>query len=187
MAARLLPALLGGVCLFGCLVPQDDNVLFDLPPQRNSPPRVVVGQTQPQQVVTLLLGDGCRQPSFEAKVEDPDLKDVIRNRWFIDPNGTHTSLFTDGQPLPESLTSIRSSSVKMPTTLFTASPLATAGTHVIELLIADGELSEGAQPFVRTVTGALPDGGRGTLTDQSYVDTYQWFVTTDLKPCPVLP
>src|SRR4051812_39152025 len=73
--------------LQGCLIPQDDQVLQDLPPKKNSPPRIV--GTLPESPTTLQFGQGCNtaakhEDRFSVSVEDPDLGDAIQNRWIVD-------------------------------------------------------------------------------------------------------
>ena len=56
--AGLLLSLMVGPLLSGCLLPQDDQVFVDLPPKRNSPPRIVTWQPD-QQSVGFKSGTGC--------------------------------------------------------------------------------------------------------------------------------
>lgn len=163
----------------GCVWPQDDQVLPEIPPRRNSPPRILLNTVTPQ--LDTNVGPNCR-PAFSFNVEDPDTGDLIRNRWFVFKQGEARTLYFDGRALQPSTTAVRQTRVVAPDALFSAaSELVQNGEHRLEVVIADGELGEGATPLPRT--RGLPDGG--TVDDPTYIDSFVWFVNTSdtTPPC----
>ncbi len=170
--AGLAVAVLG---LGGCLIPQDDTLLAELPEQRNRPPRIIEQQVQPLQRLIKEFGgaDGC-EISFEVKVEDFDVDDALYVRWYIDsqPQKTETRLTNNGSAqrgeAAELFISLRAAN----------SPLSAPGPHLVEAVVADGLVVDGKPQHN---THKLPDGG--TIEDLVYVDTYAWFINTVQGDC----
>lgn len=165
-----------------CVLPQDDIVLPELPRKRNSPPRILLNTVTPQVKATLDLGINCKRIGFSVNVEDPDVGDLIRNRWFVDPNEQHTTQGFDGTELRGATTAVRTNAAAPPSDIYSGT-LANEGTHVVEVVISDGELSQGATPRPNSIQGPLADGGFGPVEDITYIDTYSWFITTRSMPC----
>jgi hypothetical protein len=165
-------AALGAVLYAGCLLPQDDTLLEDIPPPVNQPPAILESEVQPSsRAFTVDGGTGCPNLVFSAPVEDPDIQDILYFDYYLDtaqveqgtvpPNGnafrteaaTYTVEFTDAGPGP--------------------------GMHLVEVLVADGPLVNGV-PVPRMVT--LPDGG--TRVDTTYAVSYVWLMTVTGGGCP---
>jgi hypothetical protein len=191
MAGRLLSVAVAAVLVHGCLLPQDDQVFDDLPPRRNIAPRIVQDQAKPGAVtaIDLELGPNCRRPSFSVVVEDLDLADRIRNKWFVDPDQAFSTVNFSTNPLNQSETSIRNTPFTAPTQLFSAgSKLAEPGQHFLTVVIADGEF-EGGGIATLGRSHVIPDGDGGTrvVIDPSHTDQFTWVINTTLSPCADLP
>ena len=121
----------------------------------------------------------CRE-EFQASVEDADLEDTIRSRWYIDPDPKFTNQSPDQGDAVEgpSLIPQRQSPVRPPPS-FTAdgSKLANGGLHRVVLVVTDGVFLGQNITDVGFAT-VLPDGG----TDPYGIDTFEWFVNT-VKTC----
>lgn len=175
----LLLCLLSGGWGTGCLVPQDDHLLQDLP-QTNHPPRIVEDAVSPQARI-ITTDTACPELQFLAPVEDPDLGDLLFVNWYLSDLTTNTAPL-----LPSRSDTISNSTgqlVRKDTAALTlgfgpGSPLQQPGVHVIELMVSDGAVVNRV-PQPRD----LPlDGGTGTLT---YANTYVWVVNvTDTGVCP---
>jgi hypothetical protein len=168
----------GAILLCGCLIPQEDHVLGDLPPRKNQPPQILENLLQPaNRFVTVQNGANCPDLSFVAPVSDPDVDDRLIYNFYVDPDLNpafvkQAILANGGSPQrPEPATYEVSFAV--------AGPLQQPGEHVVELLLADGPLVN-REPQPRVVT--LLDGG--TALDPSYAVTYAWVVTVNPGPCP---
>ena len=71
----LAAAALGALLLAGCLLPQEDTILEDIPPPVNQPPAIIESEVQPpSRSFTVDGGTGCPDLVFSAPVEDPDLE-----------------------------------------------------------------------------------------------------------------
>ncbi len=153
-------------------------MLTDLPPKKNSPPRIVT--VDPASPVPVKLGLNCKVQQFRVVVEDPDVGDPIRNKWFteLDPLGL------GGTTLAVEDAGTRSKPVQPPSTLFSATSIyaTNRGKHKLTVVIADGEFSEG-DTLVERVVGTLKDGG--VQYNPAYTDSYTWDIdTSDGTPCP---
>jgi hypothetical protein len=170
----------GAVIGSGCLLPQEDGVLqpFVLP---NNPPRIKAENAEPPKNTTIGV-DGCRK-EFKVPVEDPDVDDRVQSRWYVDYDfeNDETNTPTDEITLENTGEAVRGPATKT----FTNGPfgeLATAGTHVVTLMVFDGELGvfdgPNSIPRSRPIPGF--DGGNPT-----YSDSYDWIVFTDpAVQCP---
>src|SRR5688572_2825701 len=96
--------LCSAFALSSCLLPQNDDPLPEIPPQKNRPPRLLRGQLDPKppDLITFGIAAGCPAPNVKAVVEDPDTEDVIRVRWTVyNADGTRpTNQVTDTPNLP---------------------------------------------------------------------------------------
>jgi len=178
----------------GCLVPQDDEVLPDLPPQRNSPPRILREATVPaNRKLTVNTGAACK-PTFSVSVEDTDFdptsqtyKDTLRSRWFIDPNNEYTStpgsIVREGNPVAPGTSLVRV--VEAPPQLI-AALAGLSNEHRVEVWVTDGEFVEFSEPppgGLRVVgkPAEMPDGS--TLENPAFYDSHEWLVTVE-GGCP---
>jgi hypothetical protein len=185
MAGRLLSVAVAALLVHGCLLPQEDQVFDDLPPKKNSPPRILPGLERPASPLLLELGDNCRHEPFSINVEDPDRADRIRSKWFVDPDSMFTGVSFSSNTLTESQTTVRNAPIKSPTQLFSASSLLdTIGPHKVTVVIADGEFELGIQTSPRTHVVVASDGGTLVIEDPSLIAYYTWSVTTTKTPCP---
>jgi hypothetical protein len=168
--------VLSVLALTACLLPQEDNILQDIPPLLNRPPRIVEGAVQPaSRIFTVDGGGGCPQIVFSAPLEDPDLLDLLYFDFYVDGS---TTVVAQGTVPPDG--SAQRSTLATYTVSFTSpGPVQTPGTHLVELLAADGPLVNGS-PQPRTV--ALPDGG--TRVDPTFAASYVWQVTVLGGACP---
>lgn len=194
MAGRLLRGVIAALLLHGCLIPQDDPVLPDLPPQKNRPPRILVDKAEPGMVASVDLGDNCPRQVFSAQVDDPDFRDQLQHRWFPDPKPDFTTVYFDGLVIPalkanadggSPSSTVRS--VTQPFKLFsTGSVLFDApGSHTLTLVVTDGVFVVGAPTGIEigAKTSVLLEDG-GPLDDPAYTAMYTWNVTTNRTPCP---
>ena len=160
----------------GCGTPPQE-----VEPRRNHYPRIVDGLSKPEDpVVKLELGSNCKIPGFSAVVEDPDLEDPIRSRWFVDPDVSFSGVSFTAPTLPSSATSVRNTPIVAPQQLFdVGGKLAEAGQHRLVLVIADGEFGVGIETLPLNIV--IHDAG---VKDPTYTDRFTWFVTTDRNGCP---
>lgn len=171
--ARLLLALGASLCLAGCLLPQDEAVFPDLPPRRNTPPRIL-DYAPPDLVTSVFVGTSCVNTTFTLSVEELDTSDTLKSQWFIDR--TRSSPSYQGASVPGPATQ---RNIEAPASLLLGlGSFLDLQRHTVEAFITDSEFTE----TVGTATRApvtLPDGG--VLQDTGYVVTKAWFV--DVKPC----
>jgi hypothetical protein len=167
-AARVLAA---STLLFAaCLLPQEDNILVDLPPPLNRPPRIVESEVQPaSRIFSLDGGTGCPELVFSAPAEDPDIADILFYDFYVDASSTVVAQGT----LSASGTAERTEQARYAVSFATPGPVQVPGTHLVEVLV-------NRIPLPRTV--ALPDGG--TRVDPTFAVSYAWQVTVTGGPCP---
>lgn len=178
-AGRMIGTMLvAAVVLPACLIPQTDYVLEPLAPEKNQPPRILEELVQPPgRFVTVKNGSSCPNLVFSAPVSDPDVADTLVYNFYVDadvnPSFVKQGIIgADGQV-------IRSEPATYEVSFATANPLQQPGDHVVEVLVADGQLA-GRTPLPRPVQ--LPDGG--TVQDTTYAVTYAWTVTVTAGSCP---
>jgi len=164
--------------LEGCLLPQNDSILQDIPPPVNRPPAILEAQVQPSpRVFTVDGGAGCPALTFSAPVQDPDVGDTLYYDYYVD------SLADTGQvaqgTIPPSGSAVRAEAASYTVNFGTAGPLQTPGEHFVEVLVADGPLVNGS-PVPRTVP--LADGG--TRVDATFAVSYVWLLTVTGGSCP---
>jgi hypothetical protein len=166
------------ILLGGCLLPQEDHILGDLPPRMNQPPQIVESLLTPaSRFVTVQNGGNCPLLTFKAPVSDPDVEDRLIYNYYIDPNLNPG--FVKQAILPNGGSPQRPDPAQLDVSFAVAGPLQQPGQHVVEVLVADGPLVN-RDPQPRVVT--LLDGG--TALDPSYAVTYAWVVTVNPGPCP---
>jgi hypothetical protein len=179
---RRLPLACGAVALAtllsGCLVPQEDHILGDLPPRKNQPPQILENLLTPiDRFVTVQNGSNCPLLVFKAPVSDPDVDDRLIYNFYVDANLNPG--FVKQATLPNGGKPERPDPAEYDVSFQVPGPLQQPGEHVVEVLVADGPLVN-RDPQPRVVT--LLDGG--TALDPSYAVTYAWVVTVNPGPCP---
>jgi hypothetical protein len=179
---RLLPlaswVVAWATLLCGCLIPQEDHVLGELPPRKNQPPQILENLLKPaNRFVTVQNGTNCPDLSFSAPVSDPDVDDRLIYNFYVDPD--LNPAFVKQAILANGSSPQRPEPATYDVSFAVAGPLQQPGEHVVELLLADGPLVN-REPQPRVVT--LLDGG--TALDPSYAVTYAWVVTVNPGPCP---
>ena len=178
MAGLLLFAL---CCtpLLGCIIPQDEQLIGELPPKRNGP--IAIKRTDPPTVRTTWYNStSCPslEPSFKLTVEDEDLGDVMSSLWFIGDTNTQPYAPT---PLPGGS---NPRNVFPPSSLGFKSALANliAGSAaVLTVYVADTSFQEvvGGQVALVPRDTKLPDGGS---LDFGKMDSFTWVL--DVEACP---
>src|SRR4051794_21714494 len=78
-----LGLLWGAVSVTACLLPQEDDPLPAIPPQKNRPPRIIRNQVSPQRHLSVYTPKGCTDPEVEVFVDAPDGEDLIRAGWRV--------------------------------------------------------------------------------------------------------
>lgn len=166
------------IAMLGCIVPQDFSFSDDPPPFKNNPVKIV--QPDPTgTIITLNNGTGggtaCSE-DFAVSAFDPDLNDPITVRWYVDYDPA-----TNPSILREQLLSNVGSTQRGPSTVHMdlnapGNPLVQQGSHVMEVLVADGMLDDERNPVAKSVD---PDAG----VNPSYVDRYVWIVKTVPGDC----
>lgn len=182
MAGRLLWLLVAAAVEQGCVLPQDDQVLPNLPPAKNTAPRLVTeGATPAPRGSTIFLGNNCLDRPFAIGVIDPDEGDTIRSKWFVDNDEKFTTLAFDGAATGPTR-------IVKPIPLFylPAQPLSQPNadgfnTHYVTVVVADREFLPGSIDL-KLESFDLPDGG--TVKQSSRTVQYTWNVLTDpTTPC----
>jgi len=175
MASGLLTAM---AIMLGCLVPQDFVFSDDPPPFKNNPVKIVLPVEPDRTTLTLNNGVGggtaCAQ-DFTISATDPDLNDTITVQWFVDYDQNLNPRY-----FREFLLANAGSPVRGPNTLHMdlnspGNPLTQQATHVLEALVADGQLIN-REPQLKSDD---PDAG----PNPSYVDRYVWVVKTEPGDC----
>ena len=176
---RLLVPVALCVLLGACLLPQDDTILVDIPPPVNQPPSILEAQVEPSsRIFTVDGGAGCPDLLFSAPVEDPDLMDVLYYDYYVDSVDDSTGQVAQGT-VPPNGSAIRGQAALYDVDWASPGQLQTPGTHLVQVLVADGPLVNGV-PQPRTV--ALPDGG--TRLDTTFAVSFSWRVTVTGGACP---
>jgi GAF domain-containing protein len=187
--ARVL--LLGACALMAsaCLIPQDDDVLPDLPPKKNSPPRILAQTVQPAQRKTSVVvgtpSPTCLRTEFSMTVEDEDTGDLLRSQWYVDPRPDYQN--TASTPVFAGAVIFGGTSVNRTVTAPNAmltflSSLNDGKEHLIEAWVTDGEFDPNAAPTqVTRPDRTLPDGT--SVPDTAYSDANVWVITR-VESCP---
>ena len=185
LASKLLPLhavrWLGlGVAVWasgGCLIPQDESYLSELPIQPNRPPRIVEQQVQPSERIIRGFGSDLCDLEFSIIVEDPDIGDTLTAYWFVDydpnqPRGADSVV----RIAPKDNKVVRDERASFHQHFDPAdiNRLNIPGDHVVEVVVSDTALV-GREPQPTLIK--LPDGT--DFTDPGYTATYAWFVRTE--------
>lgn len=176
--AGLLLCLVTGPLVSGCLLPQDDQVISDLPPRRNTPPRIV--RWQPERLpLTFYSGTGCVNTTFSVFVADEDLSDTLRSYWFVDR--TQDSAPYNGAPVFGSSNLTREVVAPSGGRFATELTNLSTGSHSVSVFVTDGDFQEIVDGNITANNPPLllPDGG--LVDDEAYVDSHSWFVK--VEPC----
>ncbi len=179
MAGVLLFALCC-TSLLGCIIPQDDELVPELPPKRNGPIKIVTTDpTDPRTTYFNTTQCLSLEPSFKLRVEDEDLTDTVYSFWFI--GNTNTQPF---QPTPVAGGS-KTRAISPPSSLGFKSALANlpAGTAVLTVYVADTSFQEVVGGQVSTVARdpkVLADGGL-SAADVGTIDSFTWVL--DVQAC----
>lgn len=164
--------------MLGCFVPQDYRFSDDPPPFKNNPVKIVLPVEPDLTTLTLNNGVGggtaCVQ-DFTIFATDPDLNDQLTVQWFVDYDQ-----FINPRYYREFALANVGSPTRGPNTLHMdlnqlGNPLAPQATHVLEVLVADGQLIN----RVPQLKSNDPDAG----PNPSYVDRYVWVVKTEPGDC----
>lgn len=166
--------------LLGCLIPQDEQVIGELPPKRNSPLKIVSQEPQEPRT-TFYNSTACLglNPTFKLIAEDEDLADPVFSMWFVDKSNA-------SQPFQPSRIEggMQRRSVTAPSSLGFKSALANlgAGTHLLTAYVADSNFLEpiDGQVTVFRPDRVLPDGTK--VPDKGSIDNFTWVL--DVEPCP---
>jgi hypothetical protein len=168
-------AALGALCGTGCLLPQEDGVLEEFP-RRNRPPWIREDSVKMNGELPRLVSSGnapeC-ELHFEALVEDPDVDDLVRWRYYVD--------FSQANPAPEQEgeftntgNALRRESAQLAVPKIAEHPRFGVGTHMVTLMVFDGELGAlkgpGSLPPDDLIPG-VPDAG-----NPRYSTTVTWVV-----------
>jgi hypothetical protein len=168
----------------GCLVPQDYRFSDDVPPLKNNQLEIIAvspagSSTIPtQNGLPPGTGLGCSL-NFSVTVADADVDDSITVRWYVDYDpspGSQTSGFVSAKTLVNRGTALRdpadwTTNLNQPGNL-----LQVEGTHVVEAVAFDGQLSE---PDRTPIAKSVSDAG----VNPSFVQKYVWIVKTEPGDC----
>ncbi|MFT3708294.1 MAG: hypothetical protein QM817_11630 [Archangium sp.] len=168
----------------GCLIPQDDQVLDELPPRRNTPLRIVNREPEGPQT-TFYTQMSCAPPqAFTVAVSDDDTVDPIYSLWFIDQD-PNTVPFTT-TPKPPSSSTVREIKAPSASTFTNALANLSLGTHLLTVYVADTAFNEVDNQLVtagpRQVSIPASDGGTVVVPDPGYVDSFTWVL--QVERCP---
>lgn len=178
--AWLLLCLISGVSMTGCLIPQDDQVLPELPPVKNRPPRIET-YTPSSVSVTFRANLACStRPDFSLVVSDPDVGDTLRSFWFIDKT-TSTQPFQPAT-IPGTASVRRVVTAPNSNTFTTALANLMSGTHLLTVYVTDRDVEEIDNGLVKAkdTQVTLPDGS--TAIDDGYEVEHTWIL--NVEPCP---
>ncbi len=178
MKAAALAALGCAAALGACLLPQDDNILEDIPTAANQPPGILEADVQPPtRSFTVDGGANCPDLTFSAPVEDADLSDLLYYDYYVDSTAD-TGLVAQGT-IPPSGSAFRTEAATYTVHFATPGPAQAPGTHWVEVLVADGPLVNGVPV---PISVPLPDGG--TTLQTTYAVSYVWLMTVTDGGCP---
>lgn len=176
---------LGAVLGTGCLLPQEDTLLEDFTPV-NRPPRILEDQARlnsnPQRQQEIGNGYGC-ELHFEAFVEDPDVEQLVRWRWYVD---YYTSDLDRTAPVDENVFTNNGKALRPPTRFIVPkladNPQFRPGVHVVTLMVFDGILGTFDGPGTPPSDPAGVDAG-----NPFYSTTFDWIVTVNVEDCAQPP
>lgn len=181
--ARLLLPVATSLFVEGCLLPQEPNTFPDLPPKRNTPPRILpAGRTPDDKVATILIASaGCTDipPAFSVQVVDEDVGDgpqpvydTIQHQWFVDRTRGGTRAI-GGNPIYDPPSPTRTVT-SPPELLNTLSRLTDQERHVVEVYVTDGLFT--ADVNVVGPSDRMKHKLDGGVNDTAYLDMFSWYV-----------
>jgi hypothetical protein len=179
MAGLLLCVMLS-IPLLGCLIPQDEQVIPELPPKRNSPLKIVSQEPQDPRTSYFNSTTCAGNPVFKLTVEDEDVADVVSSLWFIDKANDGSSLPIPTSPVQGGVS--RARTVAAPNALgFRLANLAAKTTHVLTVYVADSAFQEvvAGQVTVSRPDRLLPDNT--LVPDKGSIDSFTWVL--DVEAC----
>lgn len=181
--------------LTACLIPQEDQIITELPEAANRPPRILQEQVKPEQrESTARLGPQCPRARFEVTVDDPNTSDRINARWFIDPNERYVA--EPGKPVvqgnPGALTSGSTIRLLQANTQFLTQLASFRGVHRVEVIVTDGEFIESEKPdgngdpvpYLDVFRPSFRSSTGEVIPVEAYRDEFVWIVDVDTAPCP---
>ncbi|QRK06831.1 hypothetical protein JQX13_43350 [Archangium violaceum] len=168
--------------LGGCLIPQDEEYLSELPVRLNHPLRIVEQHAKPSNRIIRGFGtpELC-ELEFSVPVEDLDLADTLVAYWFVDydpnqPRGADSVV----NILPDkgAIDAVRDEFAVFRARYNSADigRLNTPGDHVVEVVVTDTALLAGREPQGKSSIN-LEDGT--VYEDRGYTASYAWFVKTE--------
>jgi len=168
--------------LSGCLIPQDNPVLIDIPPRANRPIRIEDWSPADQRVEfknNNVVACTSQNQTFSLTVADDDTADIVYSRWFIDKNDQSVAYSPSDIPGGSRQRTVTApSSANFRTALADLDP----GTHLITVYVSDTAFLE-YDGVINTQSRDTPAPDGGVLyRDRSYVDNYTWVL--DVKACP---
>ena len=171
--------------LAGCVLPQEENLLTELPVPANNPPRILENQVLPP--YRIIRGYGLFPTcslEFSAIVEDLDVADRLRAYWYVDydpnvPRGADRQYTVypakEAKAVREERATLRA--IYNSADLYR---LNVPGDHVVELIIADRPLSDGVPE-----PDQIPLADGTIFSRPGYTTSYVWFVHTEAgATCP---
>ncbi len=178
--AGLLLCAVSCAPLLGCIIPQDEQLIPELPPKRNGPIKIV-NQEPAEPRTRYFNSTQCPsdEPTFKLFVDDEDLTDSVFSLWFV--GNTSTQPFNPTKVAGGS----RTRPVPAPSSLGFKSALANlpSGTAVLTVYVADTDFKEvigGQVSLADREPTTLPDGN--TVTDLGTMDSFTWVL--DVEACP---
>lgn len=168
----------------GCLIPQDDQVIEELPQRRNMPLRIVTRSPEGPQTTYYTMSSCAPAQSFALVVSDDDTVDVIDSMWFIDQDPNTVPFRTS----PKAPSNSPTREIKAPAASTFTNALANLplGTHLLTVYVSDTPFNEVENQLVtagpRLVPIKLADGGSVTVSDPGYVDSFTWVL--QVERCP---
>lgn len=178
--------MVSSLALLGCgsAVPE--------PAIENAPVRVISGQSRPAARESTLRIGSCSQEAFTVVVDDPDISDTIRSRWFIDPDARYAggTAANSGIPLMtgSTLREVKASAAFMQQV---GGLVGDGRKHRVEVVVTDGEFLEDAitdpltmelKPYLKVMRPSIPLRDGGTQLVEAFRDDYVWLV--EVSSCP---
>lgn len=163
--------------LGGCLIPQEESYLSEVPMQRNRPPRIVESQVKPTERIIRGYGSDLCDLEFSVIVEDPDVDNRLLAYWFVDYDPNQTRGEDDLDVVnPKDRKVVRDERASFQVNFGSAdfNQLNVPGDHLVEVVVTDTSLVRREPEGMRI---PLADGT--TIIDPGYAATYAWFVRTE--------
>jgi hypothetical protein len=155
------------LCFVSCLIPQDDQVLPDLPARQNTPPRVIT-QVPEDAAPSIAVVGGCERKPFSVTVDDADVGDSIRSVWLIDPPGVNAPILLGGDATQSATSPRIRTAVEPPGLTREFLRLSDGQRHQLLVYVTDGTFNDAKNPN---------DVSPGAFTDRAI-----WFF--EVSACP---